>query len=485
MADIPKWKIGRNVEPVQVSVQDALTTARLFQSQRLTTDDVMYDRWLTGEMEYPALQEYFRRRAMQVTGPGEAEQLTVTERKAEEKQQDIQDEFMANRFNNGHASFSEFDAYLRSRLTQEQPNTPQWQTLQGYVVRATEVTRGAEEDLWKSQYENGRLSYEDYAAKLADRSSLYAPGTERYTKLQERSMEISPEYQLQQALNAYLRMDFSPNSRDVLENLQGYQNELRRISNGYTANSQQRLLIEQKVSEVGKEAVDYQIARELQTLSSDVNVKYSDLTNADNAFKQRQAVYDANPTQENYAALQQAYTDWQNRANAFSTAKANYEAKYANMNNPNNFVAPAALQQALGYQVQQPAAPTPPAPAAPQQTVQLPTAPPAQTQTPPSSPAAPPAPPAPAQGSRAWYESQGFNYLGTFQSVLDAALAGKYVEKGGADYYAKAGQNVPGNRSYYEGIGFTYLGPTAYQQAVAQKKKVYTFGTDKYLFSHV
>lgn len=354
--DTPKWKLPPDLTTINVSVADALSQAQLFQRQRLTEDDSQYNMWLDGSISFDELQNYFSARRNSATGTLEQTSVKSSQETAQEKQQSIQDEFQYNRFQNGHSSFDDYNTYVQSRMTQEQPNTPQWESLQNNLGAATETTRVAQEDLWKSQYENGRLSYEDYSGHLNERSNMYAAGTQRNTSIQQELLKISPEYQLQQAVNKYLAMGFSTTG-DTLQNLQGYQNELRNILGGYTPNSQQSLTIQQKISEVGQQVVDYKIGQDLQGLSTTLNGAYVSLTDKQNSYNNLLAMYQANPTNDNYAKVTQAYTDWQNASTLFSDTQNTYNQKKANLSNPNTFIDPTELKNILGYAPQQIEAP--------------------------------------------------------------------------------------------------------------------------------
>jgi len=302
---------------VKVSIQGSLTTALFWKKQRLDQDSEMYTRWITGDINYAKLADYFKQRLTQSVS-GELKAIEALELSAGEKKQQIEDEFAWNQYIQGHKSFRDFNSYLTRRFKEEAEDTPGFIALASLETSAIEKERLAEETAWLNAFDLGSKSYQDTKNFLDERAALYPTNSSRRVNLDSQLLIIEPQFRISELErkrnDGFWGNPKSDGSFDFFQNEQGYLEALRAEGTNYAAGSPQRFEFERAVSEQDFKLRDFQLNQVTSQAAQALRQSVTELTQAENNLTRLSLNPNATPEQ-----LQEAQA-------AFDTSSQNVES---------------------------------------------------------------------------------------------------------------------------------------------------------------
>lgn len=308
------------VEPkkVQINLGRMLAIANAYARQRLATDDEMYSKWIAGEIEYEELNKYFETR---LAGGRDQDQVEAKKLTAQEKQQEIEDQFAYNQFLLGLKTFNDFEKYLKKREGAEAEGSPGFTAIQTYRAAAQEKVRQNEEVLWETQFNLGKVSYDQYADFLKQRSAVYDPSSDRGLSIAQKQETIEPQFRISELQRLYSSGYWgnrqADGTFDYLQNEIGFQNALKQEMGRYATGSPQRFSFEQAFANADANIRQFRFDQDKQSASLSRNNRYRDYVSAIN---------DYNKVQSNVAAGRATPEQLAQAEQTLKTVEANYNA---------------------------------------------------------------------------------------------------------------------------------------------------------------
>ena len=194
----PLWKIkAAKAAPSTVSASDAYERARFWQSQRTAEDKAMFDKFMNGDVSagYDELKSYLDKRI----GIGGMERMGIKAmgEAGLEIKTDNDDELQENLFLNAKIDWNTYSGYLDERKKSEAAGSEDATRIETRRTGGFEITQKAEENLWKTKFDTGDFSYDQYKEKLQGRLGQYAENSTRHSSIADTLYKLTPEFRRQ------------------------------------------------------------------------------------------------------------------------------------------------------------------------------------------------------------------------------------------------------------------------------------------------
>jgi len=289
----------------------------------MAEDDAMWTKFTNGDIGagYDELKSYLDKRVG--IGGKETGRIKSMGETGLEIKTDWNDDLQENLFLNAQIKWEDYSKYLDERKGAEAVGSEDAVRIETRRAAGFEITQKAEESLWRTKFDTGDFSYDQYKEKLQGRLAQYAENSTRHSEVASTLFKLTPEYRKQELDQLYNNKHWGEKGSD---NLAGYISALKSLRAKYGEGSPEYVSVDGAITKANNDYTAYENYNTVTNLGNQVTAKQGDVSQKQGVYQNALAVWQNSPDAANRTALDAAWNAYNNSVIEYNSLFDQYQS---------------------------------------------------------------------------------------------------------------------------------------------------------------